>query len=250
MPLSPMPVKILLVDDDKEFREELKSYLEEYDCIEASSGEEAIAVLKRPHEIDLAILDVMMPGSHGTEVLREMKRLDPGLGIIILTGFGSKDVAIEALKGHADDYVEKGADICKIREIIERLTETRRSCAGAAVREVTRIERVKRFLEKNCYKKTTLVDAAQAVSLSPKYLSRAFAQETGVGFARYRQEVKVREGRRLLKAGGLNVDEIAERLGYKNAESFIRVFKKLAGCTPSDFRRKQEKPARQSKGKR
>ena len=60
-------------------------------------------LLRKPNEIDLVLLDVMMPGLSGTEVLREMKKLSPNLAIIILTGYSSKDVAIEALKGHADD---------------------------------------------------------------------------------------------------------------------------------------------------
>lgn len=231
-----MPVRILLVDDDVLFREELKAFLEQYDCVEAASGEDALRILRRPHEIDVVILDVMMPGLNGTEALREMKRLDPGLGIIILTAFSSKEVAVEALKGRADDYIEKGSDLSKLREAIERFYESRPARAGASANEKDRIDRVKRFLEKNCYKKTTLEDAARAVSLSPKYLSRVFAGLTGMGFARYRQKVKVEEGKRLLDAGGLNVDQVAEKLGYKNTESFIRVFKKFTGVTPSRFR--------------
>ena len=56
------------------------------------------------------ILDVNMPGSKGTEVLKDIKALYPDLGIIILTGHSSEDVAIEALKGHADEYLEKPLD--------------------------------------------------------------------------------------------------------------------------------------------
>lgn len=232
-----MPVRILIVDDDAEFREELKSYLEEYDCLEAASGEEAMSILRRPHEIDLVILDVMMPGMNGTDALRVMKRLDPDLGIIILTAYSSEDVAVAALKGHADDYVQKGPHIDRVREVVRRLAEERRlPRAGAGDRDATKIERVKLFLERNCYKKTTLDDAARAVSLSPKYLSRIFAEITGTGFAAYRRSIKIIEGKRLLSSSGMNVNQIAERLGYANAESFIRAFRKSTGFTPSAFR--------------
>jgi CheY-like chemotaxis protein len=58
-----MPSKILLVDDDKDFRVELKECLSGYDIVEASSGEEAINILKKPNDIDLVILDVNLPGA-------------------------------------------------------------------------------------------------------------------------------------------------------------------------------------------
>jgi DNA-binding NtrC family response regulator len=117
--------KILVVDDDVEFRQELRDFLEGYDTIEASSGQEVLRLLKRANEIGLVILDVMMPGANGIDVLREIKRNDPDLNIIILTGHSSKDVAIEALKGRADDYIEKPLDIDKIKEVIDKLLASR-----------------------------------------------------------------------------------------------------------------------------
>ena len=243
-----MPATILLVDDDSEFREELRAYLEGYDVVEASSGAQAVGFLKRPNEIDLVILDVMMPGMNGTEVLREMKRLDPGLGIIMLTGFSSKDVAVEALQGRADDYVEKTYDIGRIKEVIERLLEARYPCRKRNSRsERTKVERAADYLKRNCYTLTRLADAARVVSLSPKYLSRIFKQHMHIGFAAYRQRLRVAEGKRLLDSTDLTVAEIADRLGCKNPESFIRVFKRLAGATPSAYRRKTARPRKTKK---
>ena len=124
-----MPNKILLVDDEADFREEFKDYFRSYDIVEAGTGEAAIAILKRPNEIDLVVLDVRMPGIQGTEALVEMKKMTPGLPIIILTGNSSEDVAIEAIKGHADDYLQKPVDLPTIKESIERLLEAKASTA-------------------------------------------------------------------------------------------------------------------------
>jgi len=233
-----MPARILLVDDDADFRGELKDYLHGYDVVEAADGAEALAILMRPNEIDLVILDVMMPGMQGTEVLREMKKTDPGLGIIMLTGFGSKDVAVEALKGHADDFVEKSLDIGRLGEVIERLLDE--SCRRVSRRggdERSKVEHAKEFVRRNCYRSTHLADAARAVSLSPKYLSRIFRQHAGVGFAAYRQQIAVAEGKKLLRTSGMTVGDIGDRLGYANPESFVRVFRKLTGLTPSQYRK-------------
>jgi two-component system, response regulator YesN len=96
---------------------------------------------------------------------------------------------------------------------------------------------VKKFIERNCYKKTTLADAANAVFLSPKYLSRVFKECAGCGFTDYRLGIKINKAKELLRTGGYNVDQVSEKLGYENTESFIRQFKKICKKTPAEFRK-------------
>jgi two-component system response regulator YesN len=233
-----MPDKLLLVDDDREFREEFAESLSDYDVIQADSGQEALKLLSRANEIDLVIMDVFMPGLSGTEVLKQIRKSFPGLGIIILTGYSSKDIAIEALKGHADDYLEKPVDIEKARETIENILAAKRSPADLSSQGIKgKIEKVKKFVERNCFKKIYLEDAARAVCLSPKYLSRIFEEITGTRFTEYRLKVKIAQGTVLLKKSGYNIDQIADKLGYKNTESFIRQFKKITKLTPTEYRK-------------
>jgi len=246
-----MTGKILIVDDDADFREELRDYLEGYEIIEASCGIEALKLLERASEIGVVILDVMMPGLTGTEILGRIRKIDPNLGIIILTGHSSKDVAIEALKGHADDYVEKPADINKIKEIIDRLL-TERSGEGAVgvIDTKGKILKIKQFIERNCYKKINLKDAAEFICLSPKYISRIFRKTMGTGFSEYKLKIKIGKARELLAKSGYNVNQISDKLGYENAESFIRQFKKFTGCTPTDYRKRMLKKKNKHKPKK
>ena len=237
-----MPYNVLIVDDDKDFRDEFKDYLEDYKVIEASNGKEALELLNNPNEIDLVILDVMMPGLRGTEVLKQMKQISPGLGIIILTGYSSKEVVIEALKGQADDYLEKPIDIPKTKESIEKILESKGEKIDINAGDTEgKIERVKHFAERNYHKKVCLRDAAAIVCLSPKYLSRIFKQKTGVGFSEYRLTVKIKKAKELLKKPGYNIDQLAYMMGYQNTESFIRIFKKFTGCTPAEYRQRSKK---------
>jgi len=232
-----MPERILLVDDDRDFRSEFKESLDGYKVIEASSGQEALKLLRMPNEIDLVILDVMMPGMSGTEVMREIRKLSPDISIIILTGYSSKEVAIEALKGHADDYIEKPMDIEKTREIIERLLSERKGESDISPSDLSdKIQKVKRFVLRNCFKKVSLSDAARVVCLSPKYLSRVFQQNTGKRFTEYRLEISINNAKKFLARKGYNIDQIADKLGYKNTESFIRQFKKICKMTPTAYR--------------
>lgn len=232
-----MPYTLLLVDDDREFRTEFRDCFDDYAVMEAHNGEEALTILKKPNEIDLVILDVMMPGARGTLVLREIKKLAPSLGIVILTGHSSKDVAVEALKGRADEYLEKPFDPDAARAVIERLLAGGDGGGEAAGQDIgSRIERVKRFVLKNCHRKVLLRDAAAAVCVSPKYLSRAFRNLEGRGFNEFYLRAKVEKAKGLLRGTRLTVEQLSDRLGYQNAESFVRTFAKYAGRTPTEYR--------------
>jgi YesN/AraC family two-component response regulator len=238
---------VLLVDDDREFREEFRDFLCDYNVIEAGSGKEALEILSRPNEIDIVILDVVMPGLSGTEVLKLIKAEHPDLAVIILTGQGTKKTVIDALKGRADDYIEKPVDIPKTKGIIERLLSGSLEPADAPPGgSGAKVEKVMRFLDRNYDKRVSLEDAASLVALSPKYLSRLFKEKVGIGFNDYRLKVRMEKAIQLLETTDYNIAEISYRLGYENPESFARLFARVVGRTPTDYRtegrsRRQEK---------
>lgn len=247
-----MPYKILLVDDDRIFREEFTELFDDYEIIPASNGQEALQILDKPHEIDLVILDVFMPGMKGTQVLQQIRRTTPDMGIIILTGYSSKDVAVEALKGHADDYLEKPIDIEKTHKVIDNLLKTKVIGFDINASDVDdKVDRVKEFAQRNYNKKVTLEDAAATVCLSPKYLSRVFKERAGMSFSVFRLKFKIDKARELLTSTGYTIEQISQQMGYENPESFIRIFKKFTKKTPTDYRtesrNKTDRKKRQSK---
>ncbi len=227
---------VLLVDDDKLFREEFIECFEGLGILEASSGEEALAILSKPNDIDLVILDVNMSGIDGIETLKKINKMIPKPSIIILTGYSSTDVAIEALRGHADDYIEKPCDLDKTREIIKNILDKRRVDEKVITSRLeAKIEKVKYFLERNCSKRVRLEDAAALVFLSPKYLSRVFKQHTGMDFTDYRLLKKIDLAKEFLMKPSYNINQVADKLGYQNSESFTRQFKKFTKRTPTQF---------------
>jgi len=233
-----MAEKILLVDDDAAFRSEFKDFLEGYSVAEAGDAKEALEILKKPNDIDLILLDIRLPGMDGLTLLQKIKEAAPDPSVVILTGHSSKDVAIKALKLHADDYLEKPLDVLKAKDVIERLLESRQGADDIASASIAqKIEKVKRFTQRNCHRKVSLADAAEAVCMCAKYLSRTFKRHTGMEFGEFRLQAKMARAKSLLLDTGYNVDQIAEKLGYLNTESFIRQFKKLTGLTPKKFRK-------------
>ncbi len=233
-----MPDKILLVDDDQVSREEMKCCLEEYDVIEAKNGQEALSILNKPNEIDLMILDIRMPGLAGTEVLKIIKKKESAPIVIMLTGFSSTDTAVESLRGQADEYLEKPIDIEKLKAVVAKLLEAKKykSDDTGAADVNQKIDRVKRFIERNCLKRVSLEDAAKTVGFSPKYLSRVFSEVAGEGFMDYRLKVKTNKAKELLAVKGYTISDISDKLGFMNPESFMRIFKKITGLTPTQYR--------------
>jgi DNA-binding NtrC family response regulator len=99
---------ILVVDDEVEIREGLEALLtsESFDVTLAETGEAGLQRLEdRP--FDLMLLDVSLPDRNGLDLLREIRRRDPQLSIILITAFGSIDMARQAFKGGAQDYITK-----------------------------------------------------------------------------------------------------------------------------------------------
>ena len=99
---------ILVVDDESEIREGLEALLtsESFEVTLAETGEAGLQRLEdRP--FDLMLLDVSLPDRNGLELLREIRRRDPQLSIILITAFGSIDMARAAFKGGAQDYITK-----------------------------------------------------------------------------------------------------------------------------------------------
>jgi len=114
---------ILLVDDEERFVEILAQRLQARGLIidVATTGEKAIALTKAK-DFDAVLLDLSMPGMDGIEVLRAMKKTNPLLQVIILTGQGSIQATVEVMKEGAMDFMEKPVDINKL---LEKITEAK-----------------------------------------------------------------------------------------------------------------------------
>ena len=100
--------RILVVDDESFIREGIELYFatEGYKVFVAANGEEALAVLGE-EGIDVAILDIVMPGMSGIDLLREMKKNYPDVEVIMASGNGTLQTAVEAMRLGAYDYITK-----------------------------------------------------------------------------------------------------------------------------------------------
>ncbi|MCJ7621639.1 MAG: response regulator, partial [Anaerolineae bacterium] len=119
-----MTTRIVLADDNEAFREVTAQLLQRagYAVFTAPDGRHALQAVKE-HQPDLLLLDIMMPGMSGIDVVGQVRDQDPLIGIVMVTAFGSEEVAVKALTAGADDYLIKPLDYQEAFIRLERVVE-------------------------------------------------------------------------------------------------------------------------------
>ncbi len=119
-------IKLLICDDEVKFLESIAERLElrGFDVTRATSGQEAVDAA-RGGKFDLALLDLKMPGMNGIEVLEILKKDHKYLEVIILTGHGSIDSAVESTKLGAFGYLSKPYDLDNLLEVLSDAYQAR-----------------------------------------------------------------------------------------------------------------------------
>ena len=114
-----MKIRVLLVDDEKDFIDVLAERLEarDFNIFKAYSGDEALRLV-RENDVDVVLLDVKMPEKDGVTVLREIKALNPLVEVIMLTGHSTVESAVEGMKIGAYDYLLKPTET---KDLVEKI---------------------------------------------------------------------------------------------------------------------------------
>lgn len=113
--------KVLLVDDEQNFLDALSERMKAkgLEITSAYSGQEAIEAVKDEF-FDAVVLDMMMPGLDGIETMKKMKKINPDLQVILLTGHATVGKGIEAMKLGAMDFLEKPAELSSLMQKIHK----------------------------------------------------------------------------------------------------------------------------------
>ncbi len=122
---------ILVVDDEENAREGLSKILskEGYAVDMAANGKEAIETLRR-QSFDLVITDMRMPLMDGFEVLREIKKMNENIGVIMITAYGEVESYLEAINMGAFEYINKPVRVNELKRVITKVLEERRKKAS------------------------------------------------------------------------------------------------------------------------
>ena len=125
--VPPTEIDLLIVDDEADFRESACRYLKRmgFRVDEAEDGEEALNITVNK-KFDVVILDIHMPGINGIEVLKQLQERDPSSKVIMLTGGGTIENAVESIKLGAYDFLTKPAKLDDLTRLVRRACETQK----------------------------------------------------------------------------------------------------------------------------
>jgi PAS domain S-box-containing protein len=151
---------VLIVDDDKVIREQLEKELARnfFRTLLAADGKTALETFSE-EEIDILLLDVKLPDMDGLEVLKKVKEEKPDCEVIVITGFGTQEIAIQSLRIGAIDYIEKPIKMDELSAALGRTQEKLAEKEGLSYKNTLLViddeaiiaEQLKRFLEKEGY---------------------------------------------------------------------------------------------------
>jgi YesN/AraC family two-component response regulator len=239
---------VLVVDDEPLMRSFLRDALEaRARVIEAESGEQALEILQIREIIDLVLVDHVLPGRSGLEILHVMKCKWPLLPVVLITGFGSEELAVQALRAGASDYLRKPIPEEALLKIVGALT-ARPLIAHGAVKSRGDPDGHQRafhpsihkglvFMREHFPEAIRLIDVAREAGLSRFHFCRLFHHDTGVPFHEYLHDLRVTRAKALLADRYLRVSEVAYAVGFNDLSHFDRIFRKIVGYSPSEYRR-------------
>ncbi len=158
-------VRILVADDDDALRRLMVNVLRNdgYSVRSASGGREAVEIVARGN-IAVGLVDVKMPDVSGIEVLREAKRIDAEIEVILITGYADTDMAVEAVRCRAYDFIRKPfEDIRQISAVVRRALE-KRSMARENARLTSEVQRQNHVLRENLIELTMLYELSNGIA--------------------------------------------------------------------------------------
>ncbi|MEG0152724.1 MAG: response regulator [Cellulosilyticaceae bacterium] len=252
--------RVLIADDEpiermilcKIIKENFEGQLE---VVQAVNGREAVERFKM-EKCEIVILDIEMPGINGLEAAEKIRAEDKDCSIIFLTAFDYFTYAKKAIAVKVLDYLLKPSTdeqlIAVLEEAIRVADEKENSDTQNIpsspekmivdsekmehIRSSAVQERILEFIKAHYMKDISLQDAAQTMNYSDAYFCKIFKQCFDRNFTSYLSEFRVEKAKGLLSDVTINIKEISDKVGYRDSNYFAKVFKRVEGVTPSEYR--------------
>ena len=260
--------KVLLADDEQIERMALAKRLHKHfgDSLviwQAADGNEAVRLCFK-ERCQIVIMDISMPELNGVEAAEQIRRLDEDCEIIFLTAYDEFSYAKRAIAIHALDYLLKPCEEEELTAVMEEavgriqkreqfeklhMEQEMPEETGAEMPEPDleeepdepdrlgqAAEKIRRYIRKNYMKDISMQDAARMMNYSDAYFCKLFKQCFDQNFTAYLALFRINEARRLLQDKNASVREVSMLVGYYDANYFAKVFKRIAGMNPSEYR--------------
>ena len=271
--------RLMIADDElierKVLFKTLSKNLEgQCEIFQAENGREALEIYKK-EKIQIAVLDIEMPGINGIQAAERIREKDRDCCIIFLTAFDEFAYAKKAITVKALDYILKPWDEKELMLVLEeavRLTEEKqrekqeKNAASELLKPETEgkniqpegsdpdkdinndtnenlrmnkvTEMIRDYIRANYMQDLSVQIMAEKTNYSEPYFCRMFKQIFGQNFTAYLTEYRVSMAKKMLEQPTVNIKEIGRAVGYEDSNYFAKVFKRVAGQSPTEYRNK------------
>lgn len=249
-----------------------KKFGDQCEVLEAENGTKALEIF-RSTDIHIVILDIEMPGIKGIQAAEIMRKEKQGFCIIFLTAYDKFEYAKKAIAVRAMDYLLKPYSERELISVVDEAihltekyeknhpeTEDEASAAAeesdfALMEDYSQtlltdggtgeispsrlnvlVAMMEEYIKKNFMHEISMQDAARAINYSDAYFSKMFKQQFGLNFTAYLTEYRIEEAKKLLRQPTVSVKDIGARVGYPDSNYFARVFRRMNGGSPSEYR--------------
>jgi two-component system, response regulator YesN len=218
-----------------------------FECIgTAADGEEAVELIecRMPK---LLLTDIKMPVLSGLDLVERIRRTDPDLRIVIISGYSEFEYARRAIELDVDEYILKPVDVEKLRETLRRVRIKLEASAGEIEAEfgldsvragdAELVKAVGFYLRENYRLPYSLERLAATFGCKTAYLLRLYRKATGSTPTQDLIRLRIEKAKRLLTGHPqLEVKQVAAAVGYEDPLYFSRLFKRETGFAPSSFK--------------
>ncbi|GBG05993.1 AraC family transcriptional regulator [Paenibacillus agaridevorans] len=256
--------KVLLVEDETFVRESVKEIIRWEDMGftlsgEASNGEEALEIIRQDPP-DLVLCDIVMPVMDGLTLLKETRRAGIPSKFVMLTCLGDFESMRQAMEFGASNYILKlSMSVKDLRETLAKvgaeLTSTKPAIGitkpvGTALQpepshqrdqllhNITHpeVKKIIQYINQHYAEEITLASLSKYVMMGENYVSALFKKKTGETLIHYLHRIRIEKAIELLATTELPVNQIGQNVGFMNDNYFIKIFKRMTGTTPSQYR--------------
>ena len=235
----------MVADDEEVIRRGVAKYIrlhtDRFDKIyEAENGQEAIDLLLK-YQPDILLLDVQMPLKNGLDVMKEAERAGLHPIVVILSGYDEFKYAQQALRFGAKEYLlqpERAADILKcLNRPVDDSLGLEEPCVQEEENGTNQlVKRAKEYIAEHYMENITLSDTAEILGITGGYLSTLFQKSLQCGFIDYLNRVRIERACCYLEQNYFKTYEIAYKVGFRDEKYFSKVFKKVMGMSPKEYR--------------
>ena len=249
--------RVLIADDEPIERQVINKKITGFfpgmvEVFMAENGLEAVEVFEK-NRCQVAILDIEMPGMNGLDAASKIRQSGKFCSIIFLTAFDEFSYAKKAIEVRALDYLLKPGsdeDLINVLEEAFRLCDKEDSTYAVAHYDQAKelkdghedpsanvlVGEVTRYIEEHYKDDIALQDVADIMGYSDVYFCKLFKQNFGKNFITYLNEFRMEKAKELLADPKINIKDVSTEAGYRDANYFTRIFKRMVGSTPSEYR--------------